>query len=198
MRDLARRWHETGVEAELRRLTGSRGALVRPRVQDDEYYSVDEYALGARTATVLLVALGEHADPRADAALVSHAGHPDARLRWTVARGLSSWSEPPAVSDDVREALLVLMTDTDAVVRQSACRTGAEIRDRDLVFADAMAASLDDADCRVQLVAVYGLALHDDERCLNGAGRLPPAPPGTPHEHELDAVWRYERRRDGR
>ncbi len=40
-------------------------------------------------------------------------------VRWTVARGLSSWSEPPAFSDDVREALLVLMTDTEAVARRS-------------------------------------------------------------------------------
>ncbi|OKJ62479.1 hypothetical protein [Streptomyces sp. CB02261] len=309
MRDLARRWHETGVETELRRLTGSQGTLVRTRVQDDEYYSVDEYALGARTvrdghaailtrleellgirtsfqelmaralnhgqdhtawgnATILLahrrdqetwaaaaalrthpeparrlfgaevlrlthllddsdedafvgpaldlfidwsteegdvtvltevlVALGDHADPRADAALVGYAGPPDARVRCAVARGLSSWPEPPAFSDDVRETLLVLMTDTDAVVRQSACLTVAVSRDRDLVFADAMAALLDDADRRVQLVAVYGLALHDDERCVSGADRLPSAPPGTPHEHELDAVWRYERRRDSR
>lgn len=49
MKDLARRWHRTGVEAELRRLTGSRDALVRTRVQDDEYYGVDEYSLGGMT-----------------------------------------------------------------------------------------------------------------------------------------------------
>lgn len=49
MRDLARRWHEAGVEAELRRRTGSQDALVRTRVEDDEYYSVDEFTLGRMT-----------------------------------------------------------------------------------------------------------------------------------------------------
>ncbi|MEV4943252.1 hypothetical protein [Streptomyces zaomyceticus] len=309
VRDLARHWHDRGVEAELRRLTGSPGALARTRVQDDEYYSVDEYVLGGRTvrdghaailtrleellgirtsfeelmtramnhdsdhaawgsATILLagrrdrgvwaaaaalrthpepshrlfgaevlrlthllddsdedafagpaldlftdwsteeedltvltevlVALGEHAVPRADAALLAYACHSDAGVRRAVAQGLTSWSEPPGFPGDVREALLVLMTDVDAVVRRSACLTVAGGRDRDVVFADAMAALLDDADRRVRLVAVYGLALHDDERCVEGARRLPPAPPGTSYEHELDAVWRYERRCGGR
>ncbi|MFB7447573.1 HEAT repeat domain-containing protein [Streptomyces sp. NPDC056194] len=309
MRDLAHRWLETGVETELRRRTGSQDALVRDRVQDDEYYSIDEHSLGGMTvrdghaailtrleellgirssfeelmahslkhdqdhtawgnATILpahrrdqetwaaaaalrthpepsrrlfgamvlrlthlfddsdedafagpaldlftdwsteeedlavltevLVALGERSDPRADAALLGYVGHPDAQVRCAVARGLVPWSEPPVFSGDVREALLVLMTDPDAVMRRSACFTVAQGRDRDLVFADAMAALLDGADRQVQVVAVYGLALHDDERCVEGARRLPPAPPGTPHEHELDAVCRYERRRDGR
>lgn len=309
MRDLARRWHERGVETELRRLTGSQDALVRTPVQDDEYYSVEEYSLGgmavrdghaailthleqllgSRTsceelmaralhhgqdhpawgkATILLahrrdretwtaaaalrthpepshrlfgaevlrlthlfddsdedafagpaldlftdwstgeedlavltevlVALGEHADPRADAALMPYAGHRDAGVRCAVARGFGTWPELPAFSGDVRAALLALMTDMDTAVRRAACLTVAEGRDRDPVFADAMTALLDDADRRVRVVAVYGLALHDDDRCVEAAHRLPPAPPGTPHEYELDAVWRYERRRDGR
>ncbi|MFD9407001.1 HEAT repeat domain-containing protein [Streptomyces sp. NPDC059989] len=308
MRDLARHWYETGVDTEMRRRTGCQDGLVRTRVQDDEYCSVDEYVLGGMTvreghaailtdleellrirtsfeeltaralahdpdhpawgrATILLahrrdqetwaaaaalrthpeaahrlfgaellrlthlfddsdedafagpaldlftdwsteeedlavlaevlVALGEHGDPRADAALLPYAGHPDARLRCAVARGLGTWPELPAFSASARAALLVLMTDTDTVVRRSACLAVAEGRDRDPVFTDAMAALLDDADRRVRVVAVYGLALHDDERCVEGARRLPPAPPGTPHEYELDAVWRYERRRDG-
>ncbi|MEU9304747.1 hypothetical protein [Streptomyces sp. NPDC048269] len=46
MRDLARRWYEAGVEAELRRRTGSQDDLVRTRVQDDEYYGVGEPTLG--------------------------------------------------------------------------------------------------------------------------------------------------------
>ncbi|WP_406364899.1 HEAT repeat domain-containing protein [Streptomyces sp. NBC_01546] len=308
-RDLARRWHEAGVDTELRRLTGSRDALVRTRVQDDEYYSVDEYFLGGMTVrdghaailthledllgrrssfeelmaralnryqdhaawgnaaillanrrdretwtaaaalrthsepsrrlfgaevlrlthlfddsdedafagpaldlftdwsteeedlavlTEVLVALGEHGDPRADAALTPYAGHPDAGVRCAVARGFGTCPETPACTDDVREALLVLMTDMDSVVRRAACLTVAEGRDHDPVFADAMAALLDDTDRRVQVTAVYGLALHNDERCVEAARRLPPAPPGTPHEYELDAVWRYEWRRDGR
>ncbi|MFD3654616.1 HEAT repeat domain-containing protein [Streptomyces sp. NPDC058620] len=113
-----------------------------------------------------------------------------------MATGLSSW--PPDFSEGVRKSLLVLMTDPDAQVRQSACRTVAEGKDRDPVFADAMAVLLDDADRRVRVIAMHGLARHDDERCVEGERRLPPAPPGTPHEYDLDEVWRYERRRDGR
>lgn len=59
-------------------------------------------------------------------------------------------------------------------------------------------ALLDDASRPVRVSAVHGLARHDDERCVEGARRLPPAPPGTSYEYDLDEVWRYERRRDGR
>ncbi|WP_176735484.1 HEAT repeat domain-containing protein, partial [Actinacidiphila rubida] len=240
-RDLARRWHETGVEAELRRRTGSRDAVVRTQVPDDEYSSVDECTLGGMTVwdghgailtdveellgvrtsfeelmdraltiadqnhptwsgvtlllagrrdqaiwtaaatlrthpdpsrrlfgaevlrvthllddsdedafagpaldmftdwsaeetdfavlTEVLVALGEHNDPRAEVALLPHAGHPDARVRRAVAQGLKALSSPPAFSGDARTALLRLMTDPDPVVRKTACRVVAEGRD---------------------------------------------------------------------
>ncbi|EDX20310.1 hypothetical protein SSAG_00101 [Streptomyces sp. Mg1] len=65
--------------------------------------------------TEVLVALGEHIDPRAEAALLPHAGHPDARVRRGVAQGLSEWSSPPALSGDARKALLRLIADPDAV-----------------------------------------------------------------------------------
>ncbi|WP_222723367.1 HEAT repeat domain-containing protein [Streptomyces sp. wa22] len=311
-RDLARRWHETGVEAELRRRTGSRDAVGRKRVQDGEYDSVVEFTLGGMTvrdghgailtyveellglrtsfeelmdralaqvdqqdhatwsraslqlsgrreeatwtaaatlrtspdpsrrlfgAEVLrlvhlfddsdedafagpaldlftgwaaeetdvavlnevLVALGEHIDPRADAALLAHAGHPDAGVRRAVAQGLSALSSPSAFSGDARTALLGLMADPDAVVRETACRVVAEGRDHDPVFADAMAAVLDDTDRLVQLAAVYGLALHDDERCVAAARLLGPPQRGSLEEEGyLDAVCRYQWLRDGR
>lgn len=311
-RDLARRWHETGVEAELRRRTGSRDAVGRKRVQDGEFASVVEFTLGGMTArdghgailtyveellgvrtsfeelmdralaqvdqqdhatwcraslqlsgrreeatwaaaavlrtspdpshrlfgaevlrlihlfddsdedafagpaldlftgwaaaetdvavlTEVLVALGEHSDPRAEAALLPHAGHPDARVRRAVAQGLGALSSPPAFSGDARTALLGLMADPDAVVRKIACRVVAEGRDHDPVFADAMAAVLDDTDRLVQLAAVYGLALHDDERCVEAARLLGPPQRGSLEEEGyLDAAWRYQWRRDGR
>ncbi|AQT71997.1 HEAT repeat domain-containing protein [Streptomyces sp. fd1-xmd] len=49
MRDLARTWHESGTEAELRRRTGSPDAIAHTRVQDDEYSTVGELTLGALT-----------------------------------------------------------------------------------------------------------------------------------------------------
>lgn len=52
---------------------------------------------------------------------------------------------------------------------------------------------------RAWVLAVYGLALHHDERCVEGARRLGPPQPAYPdEEHYLGAVWRYEWRRDGR
>ncbi|WP_381561014.1 HEAT repeat domain-containing protein [Streptomyces eurythermus] len=94
--------------------------------------------------------------------------------------------------------MLGLMTDPDAEVRQRACRTVADGRSRDPALADGMAELLDDPIRQVRVVAVYGLARHDDERCVEGARRLPPAPPGAPYEYDLDAVWRYKLRRDDR
>ncbi|MFD7079298.1 HEAT repeat domain-containing protein [Streptomyces sp. NPDC059918] len=311
VRDLARHWHETGAEAGLRRRTGSRGAVVRTRLPDDEYNSVDEFTLGGMSVrdghgailthleellgihtpfeglmnralpharqdhpawgraaiqlanrrdratwttaaalrahpdpsrrlfgaevmrlthlfddsdedayavpaldiftpwsaaetdvavlTEVLVALGEHRDLRAEAALLPHAGHPDARVRRAVAQGFSDLGSPPAFSGDARTALLRLMADPDAVVRKTACHKVAEGRDHDRVFAEAMAALLDDADRTVRLAAAYGLALHDDERCVEAARLLGPPQRGSAEEEGyLDAVWRYEWRRDGR
>lgn len=305
-RDLARRRHETGTEAGLRHRTGSRDALVRTRVQDDEYSDVDAFALGgttvrdghgailtfvenllgARTSfeelavralahagqenhatwkavtiqlgrrgdeatwtaaaalrtdpdpfrrlfgaevlrlthlfddsdedafagpaldmftdwsaeetdvsvlTEILVALGEHTDSRAEAALLPHAGHPDARVRHAVAQGFREWSSPPALSGDAREALVRLTTDSDAVVRKAACSTIAQARDDDPALADVLAAALADADRPVQLTAVYGLAVHDDVRCVEAARLLgPPRRGSLEEEHCLDAARRYE------
>lgn len=310
-RDLARRWYEAGAEAELRRRTGSRDAVVRTPVQDDEYYRVNEFTLAGMTtrdghgailtsveellrirtsfeelldralahadledhaawggATILLanrrdqatwisaaalrtspdpsrrlfgaevlrlthmfdesdedpfagpaldtftdwsveetdvavlakvlLALGDHIDPRAEAALLPHVGHPEPRVRRAVAQGFHGESSPPAFSRAARAALLRLMTDPDTVVRETACITVAVGGDHDPVFADAMAALLDDSDRSVQLAAVYGLALHNDERCVEAARLLgPPRRGSLDEESRLDEVWRYERRRDG-
>ncbi|MFE4591437.1 HEAT repeat domain-containing protein [Streptomyces laurentii] len=309
-RDLARRWHETGAEAELRRRTGSRDAVGRKRVQDGEYNSVVEFALGGMTVrdghgailtyveellgvrtsfdelmdralaqvdrqdhatwtcsslqlggrreeatwtaaavlrtspdpsrrlfgaevlrlihlfddsdegafagpaldlftdwaaaetdvavlTEVLLALGEHNGPRAEAALLPHAGHPDARVRRAVAQGFSAWSSPPAFSGDARTALLRLMADPDAVVRKTACYAVAVGQHHDPVYTDAMAAALNDTDRLVQLAAVYGLALHNDERCVEAARLLGPPQRGSLEEEGyLEAAWRYEWRRE--
>ncbi|WP_326742065.1 HEAT repeat domain-containing protein [Streptomyces sp. NBC_01768] len=150
----------------------------------------------AAVLTELLTGLAEHADPRGDERLLSCAGHPDPRVRHAVAFGFDRWA--PAFSAAVRKALVDLMADPDADVRQGACRTVADSKDRAPELAEAMAALLDDTSRPVRVSAVHGLARHDDERCVEGARRLPPAPPGTSYEYDLDEVWRYERRRDGR
>ncbi|MEU9083428.1 HEAT repeat domain-containing protein [Streptomyces sp. NPDC048357] len=310
MRDLARSWHEAGVEAELRRRTGSQDDLVRTRVQDDEYYRVGELTLGAMTVrdghgailtdleellgirtaceelvaraldhdqdhtawaraaillahrrdqatwmaaaalrahtdpahrlfgaelmrlielfadshedefavlavdaltdwsaeetdiavlTMVLHGLHSYAGPCAEAALLAHAGHPDAGVRQAVADGLGTRLESRSLTDEAREALLALMTDVDTDVRVAACRQVGESRNGDPVLTHAMASLLHHPERRVQLVAVYGLALHDDERCVEASRRLGPPRPGFRDEEMgyLDVAWRYEWRRDG-
>ncbi|MEU8589542.1 hypothetical protein AB0C59_21470 [Streptomyces sp. NPDC048664] len=187
--------------AEVMRLThlfdtGDENAFAGPALDIFTKWSAEETDL-----TVLievLTALGEHADPRAYAALLPYTGHSDPRIRGTVARGLSSGSEPSAYSAEVRDALMVLMTDIDTAVRRDACLTVGDGRDRDPVLADALAARLDDVDRQVQVAAVYGLAMHEDERCVEAARCLGPPQPGTHSEERcLEAAWRYEWRRDG-
>ncbi|MGV9628838.1 hypothetical protein [Streptomyces sp. NPDC003487] len=98
-------------------------------------------------------------------------------MRRAVASAFDMWSR--ALSPVTRKTLLGLMTDPDAEVRQRACRTVADGKDRDPALADSMAELLDDPIRQVRVVAVYGLARHDDERCVEGARRLPPAPPAA-------------------
>ncbi|MCX4804397.1 HEAT repeat domain-containing protein [Streptomyces sp. NBC_01214] len=149
--------------------------------------------------TEVLHGLDSYAGPRAEAALLAHAGHLDAGVRRAVANGLGTRLESTYLSDEAREALLALMTDPDTDVRIAACCKAGETRNGDPALTDAMAALLHHPERRVQLAAVYGLALHDDERCAEGADRLGPPRPGYRDEEMayLDVAWRYQWRRDG-
>ncbi|MFD3677676.1 HEAT repeat domain-containing protein [Streptomyces sp. NPDC058613] len=91
------------------------------------------------------------------------------------------------------------MADADTDVRIAACRKAGEIMNGDPAVTNAMAALLHHPERRVQLVAVHGLALHEDERCVEGADRLGPPRPGFQDEEMgyLDVAWRYMWRRDG-
>ncbi|MFD6113572.1 HEAT repeat domain-containing protein [Streptomyces yangpuensis] len=141
----------------------------------------------------VLLGLSSYQGPRAEAALLAHLGHQDPGVRQAVAAGLGTSSDSGHVSGEAREALLTLMDDPDTDVRIAACCSAADIADGDPALTHAMAALLDHPDRRVQLVAVYGLARHDDERCVQAAQRLSPPRPGF-HEEEspcLEAAWRY-------
>ncbi|MFF9049394.1 HEAT repeat domain-containing protein [Streptomyces parvulus] len=150
-------------------------------------------------STVLAAVLNglySNAGPRAEAALLAHVGHHDVEVRQAVAAGLGTYLDSTHLSDEAREALLTLMSDPDTDVRIVACCSAGEARDPALT--DAMAALLDEPERRVQLVAVYGLALHNDERCVEGADRLGQPRPGFRSEEMacLDVAWRYQWRRD--
>ncbi|MFJ9591120.1 hypothetical protein ACIRS3_00005 [Streptomyces virginiae] len=148
--------------------------------------------------TEVLYGLDSYAGPRAEAALLAHVGHHDAGVRRAVAAGLGTRSDSTYLSDEAREALLVLMSDPDTDVRIAACLSVGAVGNGELALSDAMAALLDHPERRVQLVAVYGLALHNDERCVEGADRLGRPRPGFRNEEAgyLDAAWRYQWRRD--
>ncbi|MFE5627053.1 hypothetical protein ACFQ8S_33955 [Streptomyces virginiae] len=145
----------------------------------------------------VLHGLYSSAGPRAEEALLAYVGHHDAGVRRAVAAGLGTRSDF-TLSDEAREALLVLMSDPDTEVRIAACLSVGAVGNGDLALTDAMAAHLDHPERRVQLVAVYGLALHNDERCVEGADRLGQPRPGFRNEEAgyLDAAWRYQWRRD--
>ncbi|MFF3083831.1 HEAT repeat domain-containing protein [Streptomyces nojiriensis] len=148
--------------------------------------------------TEVLHGLYSYAGPRAEAALLAHVGHHDTGVRRAVAAGLGRRLNSTYLSDEAREALLVLMSDPDTDVRIAACLSVGEVGNGDLALTDAMAALLDHSERRVQLVAVYGLALHNDERCVEGADRLGQPRSGFRNEEAgyLDAAWRYQWRRD--
>ncbi|MFJ3925585.1 HEAT repeat domain-containing protein [Streptomyces sp. NPDC090022] len=147
---------------------------------------------------MLLWGLRSYAGPRAEAALLAHVDHHDAGVRRAVAAGLGTRSDSTYLSDEARDALLTLMSDPDTDVRIEACHSAGQTRTGDPALTDAMAALLDHPERRVQLVAVYGLALHEDERCVEGANRLGPPRPGY-HDEEmacLEVAWRYKWRRE--
>ncbi|MEV4191245.1 HEAT repeat domain-containing protein [Streptomyces toxytricini] len=148
--------------------------------------------------TTVLYGLSSYQGPRAEAALLAHLGHHELGVRRAVAAGLGTSMDGKHLSDAAREGLLTLMNDPDTDVRIAACRSAAEVANGDRALTDAMAVLLDDPERQVRLEAVHGLALHEDERCVEAAKRLGPPRPGF-HEEEyyrLEAAWRYEWNRE--
>ncbi|UUY52674.1 HEAT repeat domain-containing protein (plasmid) [Streptomyces yangpuensis] len=196
------------------RLLGAELMRLTELFSDDPEDELAAHAVAALTAwsagetdtTVLaelLHGLHSYAGPRAEAALLAHAGHPDAGVRQAVAGGLGTRGKPAHLSGEARDTLLTLLADDDTDVRIAACHSAGETArphavKGDPALADAMAALLHDPLRRVRLVAVYGLALHEDERCVEAADRLGPPRPGFRAEEMacLDVAWRYQWRRD--
>ncbi|GGS95102.1 MULTISPECIES: hypothetical protein [Streptomyces] len=146
----------------------------------------------------VLYGLFSYQGPRAEAALLAHLGHHEPGVRRAVAAGLGTPLDRKHLSDGAREGLLRLMNDLDTGVTIAACRSAADVANGDPELTDAMAALLDHPERQVRLEAVHGLALHEDERCVEAANRLGPPRPGF-HEEEyycLEAAWRYEWHRE--
>ncbi|MER5866178.1 hypothetical protein [Kitasatospora sp. NPDC002040] len=78
------------------------------------------------------------------------------------------------------------------------CEQLYEFEGRGPAVADILAGSLTEDDQLVRIKAVSGLAGADDPRCLEGARLIGPVDRTSwPDTWLLDAVSRYEQRRDG-
>ena len=94
--------------------------------------------------------------------------------------------------------LAALACDPDSRVRGTVCEQLYEFEGRDGSVADILAGVLDEDDQLVRIKAVSGLANADDPRCVEGARLIGPVDRTKwPDTWLLDAVRRYEQRRDG-
>lgn len=113
-----------------------------------------------------VMALGFLWDPRALPAIVRHAGHPSADVRYAVAVAIpSAAGDPP--SPHAIEALLALSADPDGETRDWATfGLGSQFEADSDAIRDALAARLDDPDGDTSGEALLGLALRHDPRAL--------------------------------
>jgi HEAT repeat protein len=110
-------------------------------------------------------ALGALWDPRALPAILRHADHPEASVRYCVASAIpGAAGDPP--SPRAIEALIALSADPDGETRDWATfGLGSQLGDADSdAIRDALAARLDDPDGDTAGEAVLGLALRADPR----------------------------------
>jgi HEAT repeat protein len=114
-----------------------------------------------------VTALGFLRDPRTLPAILSHAGHPSANVRYAVAFAIpGAAGDPP--SPHAIEALIALSADPDGETRDWATfGLGSQFEDEDSdAIRDALAARLDDPDGDTSGEALLGLALRHDPRAL--------------------------------
>ncbi|WP_435189795.1 hypothetical protein [Streptomyces sp. bgisy126] len=148
----------------------------------------------------VLAGLGDHEDPRIEPLGLSRLAHPDPRVRLVVPRTL----ERRALDDRGRwayatpeglDAVLVLARDSDAAVRELVAHDLATSNDSAPAVGDALAVLLDDERQTTRMWAVFGLAVRDDPRCVDGAARVGPVAGRAAWSWILDAPDRYEERR---
>ncbi|MFI9237056.1 HEAT repeat domain-containing protein [Streptomyces sp. NPDC053079] len=136
--------------------------------------------------------LAEAMDPRAEKPLPVLIRHPDAQVRSWAIGGLH-WQIRQA-NTDALAAVLACTRDTDAQVREVACRALRGAQADDPAPCDALAACLSDSEEAVRVTAAVQLALRDDHR----GDALLDALDGTvdqtsPYYWPLYDVWRHRR-----
>lgn len=145
----------------------------------------------------VLRGLGGLDSPRTEEVGLAYRAHPDPRVRIqvpsTLRRTRYSYTHPDAL-----DVLAVLARDSDAGVRRTVCEQLYEFEGRGPAVADILAGFLDEDNQLVRIKAVSGLANADDPRCVEGARLIGPVDRAEwPDTWLLDAVSRYEQRRDG-
>ncbi|MFJ9648706.1 HEAT repeat domain-containing protein [Streptomyces sp. NPDC101206] len=151
----------------------------------------------AAVLAAVLCGLTELDDPRIEKVGLAHRAHPDPRVRiqvpWALRRTRYAYTHPEAL-----DVLAALARDPDAGVRAIVCEQLYEFEGRGPAVADILAGFLDEDDQLVRIKAVSGLANADDPRCVEGARLIGPVDRTEwPDTWLLDAVSRYEQRRDG-
>ncbi|MFJ9459744.1 HEAT repeat domain-containing protein [Kitasatospora sp. NPDC101447] len=151
----------------------------------------------AAVLAAVLCGLTELDDPRIEEVGLAHRAHPDPRVRMqvpsTLRRTRYAYTHPEAL-----DVLAALARDPDAGVRATVCEQLYAFEGRGPVVADILAAFLNEDDQLVRIKAVSGLADADDPRCVEGARLIGPVDRMEwPDTWLLDAVSRYEQRRDG-
>ncbi|MFG2593650.1 HEAT repeat domain-containing protein [Streptomyces sp. NPDC048438] len=158
------------------------------------------WAVEERDPTVLasvLCGLSGLDDPRIEEAGLAYRAHPDPRVRIqvpsTLLRTRYAYTHPRAL-----DVLAALARDPDANVRWTVCEQLYEFEGRGPAVADILAGFLDEDNQLVRIKAVSGLANANDPRCVEGARLIGPVDlTEWPDTWLLDAVSRYEQRRDG-
>jgi hypothetical protein len=141
----------------------------------------------------VLNALTESTGPEIEPLLLSHLTHPDPRIRMLVPHGLRRDEGRVLVRPENLSAVLTLVRDPDSRVRATAGHWLAEYPGRHPRIADALAELVDHEDQLIRIYAVYGLALHDDPRCVEAERHIGPVDREKwPDTWLLDAVWRYQ------
>ncbi|WP_435283078.1 HEAT repeat domain-containing protein [Streptomyces koelreuteriae] len=146
----------------------------------------------------VLNGLTEEDGPQIEAMGLSYRAHPHPVVRALVLEALERGEDRLLVRPANLATVFALARDPDERVRRNACEWLAHYPERSPEIGDALAALTHDPLQAVRAHAVYGLAEHDDPRCVEGDRRIGPVDPDGPWYDDwvLGATRRYEWRRE--
>ncbi|MEU6348083.1 ankyrin repeat domain-containing protein [Streptomyces sp. NPDC047072] len=145
----------------------------------------------------VLNALTQEESPQIEALGLSYRTHPDARVRVMALYALERGPDGLLVRDGNLAVVTELARDPDPAVRASVCGWLSDYPGRAPELADVLHELTYEDEQLVRIHAVKGLADRDDPRCVEAERRIGTVDvTGWPDTWLLDAVRRYEERRD--